>query len=319
MKSGILFLPEVCKITDVKKLKRIIAYLLRIDIFNRIIVFISMCLFLVVPSIVLYNIGEISTNYSTILPCLILLSVLLGTGAFALYKPTRVTIFYFAELIFIYVFFSGTFLNLPTVGMEGFNQSAVFWCEFAYCVMGAVINLVYYLRVVLKRVNYKTAMDEDTNNDNPEDFISASSQNEDVEKNLKEIARIGGNNAVAFVRNIKLSRFLRAVSYVISLISYIYYISVTNGTGYVITQAAIAGLVISTVLIMSSFAQPKDFKYVYYYNQFILEIAVLLVCPQSQSSPVLVILSLVALFLSFLLTMIVEGRRWMGATKDQDK
>ena len=302
-----------------KKLKKIIAYLLRIDVFNRIIVFLSMCLFVVVPSIVLYNIDIVTSNYSTIMPCLILLAVLLGTGAFALYKPMRVSFWYFIELIFIYIYYSGTFLNLPTAGMVGLNQGAVFWCELVYCIIGATINLVYYLRVVSKRINIKNATDEDTNNDNPEDFVSASDQNEDVEKNLKEISRIGGNNAVAFVRNIRLSRFMRIVSYVVSFVAYIFYIATTKENGHILTSVSVAGLIISTTFVLASFIMPKDFKYVYYYNQFVLEISALLVCSDAQSSPVYIIVSLVALFFSFLLTMIVEGRRWMGAKNDRNK
>ncbi len=302
-----------------KKLKRIIAYIFRIDVFNRILVFISMALFMVVPSIVLYNIKEITTAYSVVMPCIVLLGALIGTGCFALYKPTRIPLVYFAEMIFILVFFSNTFLNLPTAGMVDLNQGAVFWCEIAYCILGAVINLGYFLRVVSKRINYKYSTDEDTNNDNPADFISAEDPNEDVEKDLKKIAEVEGAQATAFVRNIKLSRFMRLVSYFVSLIAYIYYLINSTGSGHIIFSLTVAALVISSVLLVASFALPKDYKYVYYYNQLLFEVGILFVCSNAGVFPAWIIASMAVLFVSFLLTMIVEGRRWMGATNDQNK
>ena len=81
------------------KAKHLLVSLLRVDVFNRIIVFLSMILFLILPSYILYNIHDFNNNMEIVMPCLLLLGALLGTGSLTLYRPEKTAWVYFLEVL----------------------------------------------------------------------------------------------------------------------------------------------------------------------------------------------------------------------------
>ena len=83
-------------------MRKLLAYLLRIDNLDRIMVFVSIALFLVTPSYVLYWTTESNQVTDTVIRCITLIGVIAGSGVITLVRPIRTTPFYFLELLIVY-------------------------------------------------------------------------------------------------------------------------------------------------------------------------------------------------------------------------
>ena len=106
-----------------KRFKKI----LRIDIFNRLIVSLSMIIFSILPAYELYFVGintpsELVASLSNI----IFLVSLLGNGFFALYKPTRLPCFFFFDIMFLYLFYSDAFLSQEVIRKIPFDVHVLY-------------------------------------------------------------------------------------------------------------------------------------------------------------------------------------------------
>jgi magnesium-transporting ATPase (P-type) len=299
---------------------RFFRYLFRIDVFNRIIVFSSMVLFMVFPSYILYWINDYNNSMETVLPCLLLLGVLVGTGLMTLYRPGKVSWFYFLETLFILALFADEFIDVKAVDCTQFNTLGIFWAEAVYCIIGFLINLFYFIHYLRKLHKNRNAFNENTNADTFYDFLNGAEINGDIEGHLEEITKQGNRNMMKAAKGVKLSRFTRWVSLVITLVSAVYYFIILGGKGILFESEMyyplIAVSVTSPVLMVASVMFPKDFKYMYFYNSGLFMVASLLASGPSGVSPFFCILSIAVLCLSLLLTLITEGRTWTGAKPD---
>ena len=113
-------------------MRKLLAYLLRIDNLDRIMVFVSIALFLVTPSYVLYWTTESNQVTDTVIRCITLIGVIAGSGVITLVRPIRTTPFYFIELLIVY---SIQFSEFNPSGF-GLNFVAIFWLEIIYCIIG---------------------------------------------------------------------------------------------------------------------------------------------------------------------------------------
>lgn len=301
------------------KLKQGIRFLLRVDVFNRIIVFISMVLFLILPSYVLYSITNYNNNINIVLPCLLLLSALIGTGLFALYNPVKLSMFYFLELVIILVTYSKTFTSFYIID-ERINQTAIFILETCYCVIGFLFNAFFCFKYLFRRKN-RYAFKELTNSDSIYDFLNARPYNKKIETKIEDISRTSKRiNLMPSLKKLKLSKTMRTITYISVLILTIYYFLNILAQGN-IENNPITSVLIILVLTTSSAISftsifPKDYRYAFFYNVCILEVAGIFCCKYSELNPFMFIICLIWAVLSLLAALITEGRTWMGATPD---
>lgn len=294
------------------------AVLLRVDVFNRIIVFLSMCLFLILPSYILYNIHDYNNNMTIVMPCLMMLGVLLGTGSLTLYRPDKISWFYFLEVFLILLIYAPEWHTVPGVTLRHVNQVGIFWAEFSYCLIGMFLNFLYFFKFQLKRK--RNSLDEGTNHDTFYDFLNARDNNENIEKELEKITQQGNGNVMARIKQVKFSRVARLASAIVFIgvaIVYLALLSSQDGEEEIpLFKIALSGIFVIAFLLAASFLFPKDFKYVFYYNGILYSFSLILSCQNAEVTPLFAIVAMVVLFPSFLLTMIVDGRTWMGAKPD---
>lgn len=298
--------------------KQILYFLIRMDVLNRILVFISMAFLIVEPSWILYSIGD--SGIEEILPCLFMLGIVIGNGLLTLYKPIRTSWFYFLSVLFAMALNYKMFLDSPIDELVLYrNAVGIYVTMLVYNGIGLLINLIFFAQSLHRNLHPKT-FNEKTNEDNPYDFLNARNINKDVEKKVMNIVPdTETGKFVKTIRKIKFSRYARVASFALSFIVMIYclYKSSTSAISLA-SPITVYGLIVLSALVAVSLIFPGDFKYIYYYDSILL--GVLLICAsKSDDIPLFwLVVNLIILILALLVTLITEGRTWMGATIDSD-
>ena len=316
--SNYLFLKFTSKYNkNMTKLRRLFRFIARIDNFNRIIVFVSMTLFIVLPSMYLYKTTNENYSFDVVMPSTFLLGLIIGNGLLVLYKPLRSTWLYFLICIiafpFIYFVYDFQAVNVHI------HYLAIFWICYIYCILGFLVNLIYLISILRKKS--KSEMNEQTNNDNIYDFLGGEKKNKVVDEHLKELH---GDDFIYRTSNrlnkAKLSRLSRVVSFFISyIIIAIYFIVAIQSTSVrdnVLATILLIGLLTLPIIIVSSLLYPLDFKYLFYFNVFLIMVLSIISCSTYKMNPFMLIVAIILVGISFLITLIVEGRTWTGANPD---
>ena len=298
-------------------MKRFLKWLTRIDNFNRIIVFLSMSLFIVVPAWLLYLMNEQNYSLDIIVPSITLLGILLGNGLLVGYRPLRTTWLYFliciVSLPILYHSINLSILQFPL------NTRAIFWICMVYSIIGFLINLLYFIQS--SRRKSKSELNERTNNDHAYDFLGGQANNKVIADKIEKIesTRLLGKMK-AGLNKTKFSRLTRVVSflfsYIVALIYFFGTIQIESLQSNYLAILLFLFILIEPVCLIASILYPIDFKYIYYFNGMFLLITATIVSRTYQFSPIMLIFSTIAIGLSFLATLIVEGRTWSGDKPD---
>ena len=310
-KALIPFPPFSFIIFGMKKKGSLFTFFTRVDVFNRIIVFLAMALFILLPSYVLYYVNDTNNDFNTIMPCVYVLAVVLGNGVFTLYRPLRTSWFFFLESLFVIL--SGNSAFLPGSTPMPLSENGVVISESLYCILGFLINILFFINY---RRRSKTIQAENTHNDNLYDFLGGKGANEEIKEDV--IAMSEEDTPVEkMMERAKLSRVVRIASIVVSSLCFlISLISMAVKGQFFVTQLSILTFDGLFILLLSGFCSvlyPKDYKYIYYYNGLLFSLLALISCGNASFSIFPFLIALIAIFLSLLLTLIVEGRTWTGA------
>lgn len=297
----------------------------RVDIINRILVIITLILFSIIPSYELYFLNiETDTEKIMNLVNIIFLISLLGNGILAIYKPTRLSWFFFFDILFLLLFYNDAILNFEIRVKIGFDVFPLYLSEVIFASISLFVNLSYFIYFLGRKKKYKSEYNEYTNSDSFYDFLNGSDSNHKIDDELKEVDE-KGNRVVKKIKKWQFSKVSRIVSYLFYVVVFIISLSkitrhVTPGDRIIdniLFYPLLSGIVISTILLISSLFFPRDFKYSYYFNLAIYLITLVFASRIIKFNPTLFIISLAILLLSFLITMITEGRTWMGARYDK--
>ena len=300
-------------------MKKMLSKLLRIDNLDRILVFVSMALFLTYPSIILYYTDEINQTYETIVKTIVMIGIVVGTGSMTLVRPIRTTLMYFIEVLIVLVIefydYTPKYLNI------NINSKAVFWLEEIYCVIAIFINIIITMAYHRKKKAI-SATKEDTNEDTMYDFLNASDSNKKIESDLENITddKIKGN-IMKRRKQIKFSRFLRTTSFFFTFLTFtIYYIVQLQKNSYSADDTFFRLNLLALILILISFIcsirYPRDFKYLYFYNSALFLILSIICSKNYGLKPIFFIIVMIYVSVVFLFTLIVEGRTWTGSHSD---
>lgn len=316
--SNYLFLNFTSKYNkNMTKLRKLFRFIARIDNFNRIIVFVSMTLFIVLPSMYLYKTTNDNYSFDVVMPSTFLLGLIIGNGLLVLYKPLRSTWLYFLICIiafpFIYFAYDFQSVSIPI------HHLAIFWICYIYCILGFLINLIYLLTLFRKKS--KSEMDEKTNNDNSYDFLGGEKKNKVVAEHLKELRGDDFiDRASDRIKRAKLSRLSRVVSFVFMYVTIFVYFCLSTQIAPVnenlLSTILLIGLLTLPIVIVASLLYPLDFKYLFYFNAFLILVLSIISCSVYHLHPAMLIVAIIIVGLSFLVTLIVEGRTWTGANPD---
>lgn len=290
--------------------------LFRIDNFNRVIVLVSMVLFIVLPSIILYDMDDEKYSFVLIIACLLQLGFVIGNGLFVLLKPLRTTWIYFLICLVSFPFlFSLYETSLYPLGM---NLRAILIFSMAYSGLGFLINILYFISLFKRKS--KIAFNEKTNNDNIYDFLGGAKKNKEISEKLDEIVNQNSSHAANIIRHSKFSRLIRNIDFLILFsLSLVYFISTISKNGFEKNLFAINMfllLLILPICIVSCYIFPTDFKYIYYFNALFLLVTAIIESKFYEMNTFFLILMIILTGLSLLLTLIVEGRTWTGANPD---
>lgn len=300
-----------------KKWKKWFRYLSRIDVFNRMLVFISMALFLFYPSMVLYETTPTNETFSSVMPSVFIIGLTIGNGLLALVRPNKSTWLYFLiDMIafpFIFMNYDVSYLNLRI------NPNVVFLVSFLFCFLSFGINSFYLLYVMRRKT--KSEWNEKTNNDTIYDFLGGVKKNEKISKRLDEaIQKNGGTFEVNGLKHVKLSRMTRIVSFIFTYIICIIYFFKLNGFSSLYNNQMAVVLLISILVLplclFMSILYPYDYKYMYYFNVLFFLLCAIIDSRFYHLKAFFFILSIILSGLSLLITLIVEGRTWTGAKPD---
>lgn len=303
-----------------EKLKRFASFIFRVDVLNRIIVFISIAFFVVLPSIILYHLDDTNFSLRDSVPSLMVLGVVLGTGLLTFYRPIRTTWFYFLQVALVLSLYYGYFAEVSVDGISDiFYTGNIIAVEITYCVIGFLLNIVFFFISFNRYRKSKIAFDEHTNADTFFDFVNGGETNKQIEKEVNDIIpNTLEGRAVQKLKNTKFSRILRIGSlffYLFAVFDALF--SIGFSSTYMIFVPAAVSLLSLPILVLVSILYPRDFKYMYYYNAIFLNFMLILCSTSANITPFFMIISLVILVVSLLVTLITEGRTWTGATPDQ--
>ncbi|MFA6829096.1 MAG: hypothetical protein WCR67_00070 [Bacilli bacterium] len=300
-------------------LKRFGGFITRIDVMNRILVILSMAFFLVIPSMVLYYLNESNFSLEVVVPCLMVIGLVVGTGLFCLYKPIRTSFFYFIETGFVLFMYHDFFLSLKVEGIHGvFDMNALFWIQIVYCLIAVFLNLIYFIKSLNRYLKSKIAFNENTNADSLYDFLNGGETNKTIEKKVSEIMPDSSSkNRMNFLKNVKLSRIFRVVSFVaFAMIFFDTIVNIEANTLSLVYVPAINGLLSLFFLLLFSVYLPGDFKYLYYYTGIFTLVMMILCASECSLNPFFMIIVLIIFSCALLVTLITEGRTWTGAQPD---
>lgn len=300
-----------------KKKFSLIRFLLRMDNFNRITVFISMVVFLIVPSIILFNVNASNYSIHAITACLSVLGMNIGIGLFTLYKPIRTTWFYFLACLVSLSCNCMTFLYYQDIPyMKEHNLPGIFSTEIVLASICLFINLIFFLRSFVRYRRNKSITSEKTNADSPFDFLNAAEINHDIEKQIRTMD--SSNTMLSKIKGVKISRASRIFSFLaLAFVMLLFAFRTPAKPGSDSFSLLFSTIVLSTAAFLSSLALPGDFKYIYYYvATFYCLMFILSASITGLSIPLCISVIVIHVF-SLLLTLITEGRTWMGGPIDQ--
>lgn len=289
--------------------------ILRMDNFNRITVFISLVIFLITPSIILYSLNESNYSLELSVACLSVLGVDIGIGLFTLYKPIRTTWFYFLSCLFCLLGNSKSFLypsNIPY--LEEHNLAGLYYTEIALASICLLINLIFFSRSFYRYQKSKSITSEKTNADSPYDFLNGGEINKDIELKIRNLDK--NNEMVGKIKGVKFSRTSRITSFIVLTLVLIYlFLRINDIKTASVYPTFISLLALAPISFIASLFLPGDFKYIYYYVVIFYIVMLLLGSPGAVSLRLL-ILVLIVHGLSLLITLITEGRTWTGNSID---
>ena len=265
----------------------------------------------------LYKTTNENYSFDVVMPSTFLLGLIIGNGLLVLYKPLRSTWLYFLICIIAFPFIYFVY-DFQAVSVH-IHYLAIFWICYIYCILGFLVNLIYLISILRKKS--KSEMNEQTNNDNIYDFLGGEKKNKVVDEHLKELH---GDDFIYRTSNrlnkAKLSRLSRVVSFFISyIIIAVYFIVAIQSTSVrdnVLATILLIGLLTLPIIIVSSLLYPLDFKYLFYFNVFLIMVLSIISCSTYKMNPFMLIVAIILVGISFLITLIVEGRTWTGANPD---
>lgn len=298
-------------------MKKFVSTILRIDNLSRIMVFLSMVLFLVVPSLVLFYLDEGNQTADVVIRCIVVIGIILGPGLIALVRPIRTTLLYFIELLFCLIV--EFYMFNPTDIISGVNFAALFWLEVIYCLVAILLNAIMLRAYMRKKKKQIQATKEDTNEDTVFDFLNAASSNREIEEDLENIMEDKEKRRMQTAKQMKFSRALRIFSFAVCFITMlVYFIDVIQKSNRISTiyRLLLLGILLIPLVFVCSLKYPRDFKYLYFYDTAFFLTLSLISSSEMQLKPIFLIISLIVLFLCLILTLIVEGRTWMGSSSD---
>ena len=287
------------------------------DFINRLMVFVSMSLLLVYPSIVLYHTQDWNQNISFVMYSVMLLGLTLGNGLLSLYRPLKSTWLYFlVEIITILIVFP----NYDVTDLKlGINQTAIFALELVFCSLGFLVSLLCLIYYLKKKTKWE--MNEYTNNDTFYDFLGGVVKNAEIEQQLEKEMNGPLDKFSRKFFHVKFSRFTRIFSAIFTCItSIVYLIITTHSISFQKNQLAmiiLLILILTPICLIMSIIYPMDFKYMYYFNVLFLLFCAIMLSSQHQINSFFFILTIILTGISFLITLIVDGRTWMGANPDE--
>lgn len=301
-----------------KRMRTFFRYLFRVDIFNRIIVFLSLVLALILPSWILYSLKEVSPDLTLAMPSLLVLGMAIGTGIFTLYKPIRTSWFYFLTVILVYAFNSSTFYEIPLGEIPTEASHALYVVGLVYHGGGFLLNAIFFLASLYRYKKSASAFNEETNNDSPYDFLNAKDINHDVERSvMKTLPKNASGDIVRLTKHVKFSRYARLVSFLAVLPFVIYVLASKDPENSYSFATALLAVFLLPILFLSSLFLPGDFKYLFYYQVIVSLSLFIIAARHDELSLFWLVLVLVLVVLALLSTLITEGRTWTGAEPDQ--
>lgn len=300
-----------------KKTKRLIHFLLRMDNFNRIMVFISMVIYLIVPSIMLYSMKSDNFSLSVITSCLCVLGMNIGIGLFTLYKPIRTTWYYFLSVLSTLINYRDIFLTSSGISyLEQHNLKGIYYTEIVFATICLIVNLIFFLKSFVRYQKSKTMTSEKTNADSPYDFVNGGEINHDIEKRIRTMDK--DNDMLGRIKAVRFSRLLRILSFCLFTIVFLLYsMNIRFSTTSDASPLLLSALVLLPSAFFSSLSLPGDFKYVYYYVAVFYATLFIVSSSITGLSIFLSIVVLVVHILALLVTLITEGRTWTGNSIDQ--
>ncbi len=306
-----------------KNMPKALRFLLRMDVMDRILVFLSLCFFLVAPSAILYSIKDLNNSTETVLPGILMIAVICGTGAFTIYRPYRTSWFFFLECLIVLSLYPDEFRMPKDVSLP-LNLKLIYALELVLCIFGLIINFFYLLHYFNLKRRLKSELNEGTNHD---DFYHVLSgyEPESSKKIQSELDQITKDNPqyrqlMDMLRRLKLSKYVRAFSlavvYIIFVVQLIRLANRGNIYQFESFYPILIGMLTLPLTFIASVVYPRDFKYQYYFNGILFCLGGFIGNVGNTLSPLGFVLSIIVLGLSLLITLIAEGRTWTGSKPD---
>lgn len=297
-----------------KKIKRALRFLFRPDVFNRIMVFLTLCFIIVIPSMVLYQVQDFNNSIEVVLPSLFLLASSLGIGCISIYRPSRTGWFFFFECLTTMLIFGKQSLKPDSV-IYPVNPEPFFIISIILLIAGFGVNLFYLLYFLRAKKRLKSEFNEETSHDDFFHFLSGDDhQNKVIEQKADKI-QFGEKSEITKLMKIKFSSLVRIASAIIMVVAAFFQLIKLTSAGtdmYICRKFLFLLLIFIPLCVVASILYPKNFKYLYFFLGFVLLIAVLTGDYQNILNDVILIIEIILLALALIVTMIAEGRTWSG-------
>lgn len=200
--------------------------------------------------------------------------------------------------------------------MKEHNLPGIFSTEIVLASICLLINSIFFFRSLVRYRRSKSITSEKTNADSPFDFLNASEINHDIEKQIRTMD--ANNIMLSKIKGVKISRASRVFSFLsLGFVMLLFVFKTKVKAGSNSFSLIIPTMSLSTTAFLSSLVLPGDFKYIYYYVATFYSLMFILSSSITGLSIPLCIAVIAIHVFSLLITLITEGRTWMGGPIDQ--
>ncbi len=293
-------------------------FLLRIDNINRILVLVSRAFFLSLPSYILFYLQDGYEWKTIVIPCLRRLGATIGVGILCVYRPRRMTFAYFFERALILL---SMFLSQAPFGRQlSLSVHPIVILFLVYCLLARLVNLLFLAYYFRKRSFFgKNSRKEGTNGDGPFDFLNAVPTNKNIENDLNSIPEGKRGIILKERKQIKLSKVRRTIAFFLAIVRFILSFIQSGNPHSLPSQVSLVGILSLPLFYGGSLLFPRHFKYGFYFNgrRFLLCDYLSFDFHGKIGSFHFFFLAARILFgITFLVSLIVEGRIWTGSKED---
>lgn len=280
----------------------------RIDTIERITIVVSIALFLILPSLLLINVFDISSDTKNIIyPSLVSLFITLGGSLVCFCFPIKVSPVYFLlqylTHLFLFITIDSSIVNVSIKLCKAITTINIIY---------SLISFIFTLTVLLIYVSMKIKRDRNKDVDGDDKSSEIVNFINNDKKLMSLFNPILPKNEIVKGKNIKLSLIFRIASYILYFVVSIIYVASPNAISLFksdyLSEILTLSLLLMLILLLTSVYYKKEIKYLYFYIAVGFNVFLLIALKEKQLPLIGYIIALIVSCLGFFYSIFMDSK-----------